>query len=297
MNTDGMHAWPVRLVAHAGEPAEQSYADSSLTGLAERCAGAASEWGTDKTASKVDPVLLFKDPDAHPMPLLLMTIDRYGEESFDWAPEVLRVTMIRDNIQVSGNAFTKIMAARTLALSPSPWRQWHVFHWVARALAGLPPNFSFLEQPEIGHLMVAADIMKLIDPSRPFGTEIDKFTAAALKDAGHVFAPEPLAFAQRELENPQLECGACHALFHDDNDEKCVTCGAAKLHPVPYAWAELRDKCEASFKLHKDLPIVRALDALPDDTVGNLVYQLLVQHDYCLNVRKHLLAQLRLFRR
>jgi hypothetical protein len=294
MDLDQMQQWMVTLGPSSYEPLEPiEYHESTTESLAERCAGAAAEWGSEKTAGVLEPALLYKDPDAHPLVLSLLVLDRYGGDSLDWSPEVLRVTMMRDNLQVSGVSFAKIMAVRVLLQSPSPWRQWHVFHWISRALAGLPPNFVYLEQPELGHLLVCADVMAIVDPKRQTAVEVDKFIAAALRHEGFVWAPESLSFAERQLEEPQLECGKCQALFTDDNDTHCVTCGATSLRRVPYAYAALRDECLRLWQPRRTMPLERAVEGLPDSPAGNLVYTLAVHWDYATRIRKQLLGQMR----
>lgn len=291
-----MRVWPERS-GDAPAPEQASiqpveYHEPTTAGLAERCATAAAEWGTDKVASVVDRSALYKDPDAHPLVLMLMVLDRYPE-CLEWDPEVLRATMFKDNLQVSGACWDKIKAVMVLLVSPSVWRQWHVFHWVARALGGKPPNFVYLEQPELGHLVVCADIMKIVDPSRKTAEEVDKYIAAAFKADGHVFIPPPLQFAQRELEDPQLECSSCGAMFRDDNDAKCVSCGAASLRKVPFDYAALRDQCAALWAPRQSLVIEQAVVGLPDGAPGSLVEVLLLHWDYARKVRQQLLAQLR----
>ena len=294
MDFSTMRSWPTQLGVALDPPDEPiAYHECDTASLADRCARAGAEWGTDKVASVQQPVLLYKDPDAHPLVLLLMVLDRYGPDSMDWDPEVLRVTMMRDSLQVSGTSWAKLMAARVLTASPSPWRQWHVHHWCARALGGHAPNFTYLEEPELGHLIVAADLMKIVDPTRAIGDEIAKFVAATLRHAGQVWAPESLAYAQFALEDPQLECGACQALFPDTGDQKCITCGAGGLRRVPYPYAALRDTCRALWAPRRELPLERAVDGLGEDAAGNLVYELLLHWDHAVRVRKQLLAQLR----
>lgn len=293
-----MRGWPERDGAtgstHEEGPArEAEYAELSVAHLAERCAHAVTEWGTEKIAAVSAPLVLWKEPAAHPLVLALLLLDRYGAESFEWDPEVLRATTLRDGLQISGSNWTKVLAVHTLLSSPSPWRQWEVFHWVARGLAGLPPNFSFLEEPELGHLMVCADVMAVCDPARRTTEEVDKYVAAALRHEGHVWAPESLSFAQRALEDPKLECAKCGAIFPDDNDAKCITCGASMLKQVPFAFAVLRDECAGLFTPRRTFALEHFVDGLPESPAGNLVYELGVQWSHALHVRKQLLAQLR----
>ncbi len=276
-----------------GPPAEliRSYYQPDVASFADRCARAGAEWGIDKAAA-VDVTQLFRTVDAHPLVLMLMVLDRYGPECLSWDPEVLRATLMRENVQVSAPNWTKILGVSVLLMSPSPWRQWQVFHWVARALAGLPPNFTYMEEPEIGHCFVVADVMAICDPERHTTTEVDKFVAAVLRHHGQVFAPESLAFATRELEDPQCECGHCGACFRDDNDVKCVTCTSTELRRVPYPFAALRDECRALWAPRRDLPLEQAVDGLPEVGAGAAVYEMLLQWAHAQTVRKQLLAQL-----
>jgi hypothetical protein len=288
-----MHAFPLSMGMSQEDAHSTEYMEVTTAGLAERCAEAAASWGTDKVASPLDPSVLYKDPEAHPLALTLMALDRYGPSIMDWDPEVLRATMLRDHMQVSGAAWTKLLAARVLLASPSPWRQWEAFHWVARGLAGLPPNFTYLEMPELGHLAAAADMMKICDPKRQTSPEVDRYVAATLQHEGFCWAPDPLSFAQRALEQPQLDCSKCGALFPDDHDVRCVSCGAPGLKSVPYPHAAVRDQCDQLWVSRKSLPLERAVDGLPHDGAGNLVHDWALQWAYTERVRSSLLAQLR----
>lgn len=295
----GVRAWPANAaapVAHQEQPAAhvQDYHDLTVDSVASRAASSISEWGdgaAEKTAASK--VSLWKDPDAHPVALILMLLDRYGPEYLEWDPEVLRVTLSRDASQISNTTWTKILAGRVVLNSPSPWRQWDVFAPVSRGLAGIQPNFVYLEEPDIGYLMAAVDTMKLIDPKRPTGIEVDKFVAAALKHDGNVMAPAPLDFATRELENPQLSCGKCGALHRDDNDQKCICCGSSALKKVPFEFEDLKAQCLKLWTPRIKMPLERAVDGLPQDAAGNLVYHLLVHWDYARRMRQLLLTQLR----
>jgi hypothetical protein len=237
---------------------------------------------------------IWRHRDAHPYVLLLLFLDRYGEESVYWLPDTAKLTLERDGTTISNSAFTKLMAARTLLATPSPWRQWEVFHWVTRGLAGLAPNFTYLEEPEIRHMFVGADLMKMVDPTRETSIEVDKYIAATFRNEGIHYAPEPLAFAQREIEQPQLHCTACDAIHRDDNDVRCVTCGSTHLKKLPYDFAASRDQTKTLWEARKNLPLLRAVDGLPDTGTGNAVYRLLVDWDYARHVRAQMVQQLRL---
>lgn len=251
----------------------------------------------EKEAAETEPVPtkdLWKHPDANAIVLMLMLIDKYGQECLFWHPESLKLTMQRDGLEVSNKSWNKIMAGRVILNSPSPWRQWEVMHWVCRALCGETPNFIYLEAPEIGHLVTGFEMMKIVDPKRATSTEVDKYIAATFKSEGIPYIPFPLDEAQRELEDRQLECGNCNALHRDDNDIKCITCGSSKLTKVPFEFASIRDLCAKEFAARSPLHLSQAVDDLPDNGVGNAVYRLLVEWDLAKTVRSQMRQQLRM---
>lgn len=285
----------------ASEPPPEA-PEVSTEALAAQAASCLREWGDlDKTAAAADitatPITLegiWRHYDAHPVALLLLCLDLYGTEFVEWLPDTVKLTLERDGRALSNANMTKLMATKTLLASPSPWRQWEVFHWVSRALAGHPPNFTYLEEPEIGHLVACANVMKILDPSRTTSVEVDKYVAAALRTEGIHFAPPPLDFAQRELAQRKLQCSRCDSRHRDDNDVKCISCGAPGPFTVIHEFKESHDRAAALWSEREAQPLERAVDGLPDDGVGNAVYRLLVAWDYARRARAQLLQQLRM---
>ena len=265
-------------------------------------AAAYAAWSTelpadfDKVAAAT-PILTLKNiwrhPDAHPLVLTLLLLDKYGPDYIEWAPEVLRTTLRRDGVELSNSAYTKILAARVVLNSPSPWRQWEVFHWVCFGLAGEPPNFHYAEEPILGVLVAGYDAMRVVDPKRSTGLDVDKYVAACFRHEGSPYIPPPLHFAQRELEERKLRCKNCGALCRDDNDVRCVTCTSPDLVQVPYEYADLRDGVAALWKQRATLPLSRALQGLPDTPEGSVTAQLLSQWDYAKRVRANLVQQMK----
>lgn len=251
----------------------------------------------EKEAAEMEPVPtkdLWKHPEANAIVLILMLLDKYGQEYLSWHPETLKLTMLRDGLEVSNKSWNKIMAGRVILNSPSPWRQWEVMHWVCRALCGETPNFVYLEEPELGHLVTGFEMMKIVDPKRATSTEVDKYIAAAFKAEGIPYIPFPLDEAQRELEDRKLECADCNALHRDDNDTKCITCGSTKLNKVPFEFEAIRDRCAELFEARSKMPLSEALNDLPDNGVGNAVYRLLVEWDLAKTVKSQMRQQLRM---
>jgi len=281
----------------------------SLEALTQRAVAASQAWSADlppglekvaalrEDGSSLPPPSrdnLWRHPHAHPAALCLLLLERYGNEMMEWDPKVLLTTLERDGIQISNANRTRVLAARVVLFSPSPWRQWEVFHWTCLGLAGLPPNFVYLETPEMGHLVAGWDFMQLVDPPRETSDEVDKFIAATFKNDGLPYIPPPLDFAQRELEDAQIKCEGCGAVHRNDNDVRCVTCGSTKLTKVPYEYAGLRDEVRGLWDRLRKLPLEQAVDRSPDSPAGNAVYRLLLHWDYASRARVRLAKQLRM---
>lgn len=271
------------LVARAVESVDSAEKISALSG----------DSSIDLTGGVPSMKDIWRHPNAHPIVLILLLLDKYGQEYLEWHPDVLRLTLERDGIALSNKVWNKILAGRVLLTSPSPWRQWEVFHWVCRALNGESPNFVYLEEPELGHLVSGYEIMKLVDPGRPTSTEVDKFVAAVFKHEGIPFAPAPLDFAQRELEEPKIECTHCEAVHRDDNDVKCVTCGEATLRKLPFEFEETKAECRDLWSARSRLPLSDAVENLPDTGAGSAVYRLLVEWDLSKMMKSQMIQQLR----
>lgn len=266
--------------------------DTSLPFLVKQAAAfVSSRYAMEKIAS--EQTNLWRDPEAHPLVLVMALLDLYGEESMEWDGEVLRVTLIRDGRQPISSVWAKIQAARVLLNSPSPWRRWEVFHWVALGLSGEAPNFIYLEGASLGHVGAAVDMMRMVDPTRETADEVDKYCAAVLKQDGFAWAPPPLDFAQDELEDRQLHCLDCTAIHRNDNDTHCVTCGGTRLELAPYEFAELRDEVAALFTKFVDQPLSAAEAGLPETAAGISAYALLEKWEYVEEIRLRLARQLK----
>ncbi len=292
----------------AAEPTKLAALDT--VSVVERIVAGVRSWGQDmppvvKTAELRDegeeaPAVtatnIWRHPHASPAVLTLLLLDRYGEEYVEWEPAVLRQTLERDDIKLSNNAWTKILAARCALGSPSPWKQWEVFHYVCLGLSGDSPNFIYMEEPELGHLLAGMEFMKMVDPEREPQEEIDKFVAAAFRHDGVLYIPGPLDFAQDELEERKLKCRRCGAVHRDDNDQRCVTCGSPQLDTLPYEYEAEKAETRRLFEARKSMPLLQAVEGLAEDGPGNAVYHLLVQWDYLNQVRTHTTQQLQMLR-
>jgi hypothetical protein len=223
----------------------------------------------------------------------LLVLERYGAAALEWDAEVLRTTLLRDNTQLSNAVWTKICAVRVLVMSPAPWRQWEVFHWVCKALAGEQPNFTYLEEPELAHIWAGIDALQLLDPKRVMSGEVDRFVAATARHAGLAWLPAPFEGALHFLDVKRLRCPKCDAIHSDDGDIRCITCGHDALEGIPNPFQELRDETARLWAQRSPFPLAQALEGLPETAAGNAAYKLLIAWEYSRSQRKLLLRQLR----
>lgn len=304
-----INQWPFRHDPSTGPSVVKTASappQNDLRGLVSRIGHAAQSWsvagGQSKTAAfgqetRTKPVTMrniWVHHDASPMALMLILLDRYGEDLFEWEPETLKLTIDRELREPSNSVWTKILAARTIIHSPSPWRQWEVFHWCALGLSGSSPNFHYMEEPEIGHLLAGMDFMNTVDPERETQEEVDKFIAVAFKQEGIVYLPELFSEAREQLEEPMLECQDCGNKFEDDLDLRCISCASTKLTKIPYEHADARDETKRLFEERKGLDLKTAVKTLPETASGNSAYHLLVHWDHLKTTRTHTVQQLRM---
>lgn len=258
---------------------------------------AAARFGTNDPLPEVTHKNIWRHPNAHPLVLMMLLLDRFGQDSLDWEPEALRLTLRKNDIQLSESVWQKILAARVILESPVPWRQWEQFHWVSMGLGGKTPSFVYLERPELGFIMSAVDQMKMIDKARPFAEDIDKFTAAVLRDMGVMYAPPPVQFAQEELDDRHIKCRHCGTHEKDDHDIKCIACGSKDLEHIAGEHEELAKKTKSMFEARKKFPLEHAVAGLGNSAADIATYRLLTHNEYRNQIRAQLLEQLRMLRR
>lgn len=291
-DTDYRH-WSIGISADSiSELDEKDSPD--LGGLVQRSVEALSEWGElgDKSAAATNISALWRDSSAHPLALITLVLDKYGQEALEWHPDVLKLTLDKDGVALANSAWTKILAVRVLMLATSPWKRWSTFHWVARGLAGLSPNFTYLEDPEIWHLGLAVDCMKAVEPKRAVGLDVHKYVAATFASNGIRYAIPPLQFAQRELDEPRIKCMTCGALHRDDNDVKCISCGASSLKRLAPEFEQLRDQTKVWFDAHKN-DTLDSLNPKLDSPVEQCGARLVLEHYQIRERRRALASQLR----
>lgn len=147
--------------------------------------------------------------DTHPMALFNHLGTRYGTEWLDWDLEVIQQTLADDlGRDPATSTMNKIAALKMLTNKPERvYSDWHVFEKVAVAFDGASPRLTLIEDLSPEQMAFAASVMRMAAPDpRPvdgwqFSTDMNKYCAARLFDAGLVLAPPELGFCDSELAN------------------------------------------------------------------------------------------------
>ena len=177
-------------------------------------------------ASEEPIIRFFSYHDAHPIALGMVILDRFGPKSMDWDHDALRKEIVDDfkATSVSDHNWQKIQAFRTILLVSSPWYEWEVFENVVQALNNNIPDPEVVQRCSVAQLMAGVDIINEVR-EEPFSEDVSRYIAACAIENGITYLPEPLAFAQEALSEPQYICKDCGNVEDDDHEDgRCDVC-------------------------------------------------------------------------
>jgi hypothetical protein len=135
---------------------------------------------------------IWRHPDAHPVVLDFMLLQKYGVDWMTWEPETLETLIPKDfNTQtLSDLNMAKIQACKTLHFVDSFWERWEVFVWCTMAFNGVFPDFGIMQVPTVAQCMVSIDIASRLRDDIQFSHEIDVFLGVVHKHDG-ILVPQP----------------------------------------------------------------------------------------------------------
>jgi hypothetical protein len=231
------------------------------------------KWGLDisklppAVAASDEPIVrFFSYHDAHPVALLMVLIEKFGVDWFEWDHDVLKDEILEEfnATSVSPHNWEKIQACRTLVLTVGHWKEWNIFEKIIQALNNNMPRFDIAQRCTVAQLMAGIDIVKQVRVEE-HEDEVARYIAACAIDEGVFYLPPPLDFAQEVLSQPMYRCKVCGNVDTDDLDGRCDFCVGRFSDDHPF-----------NFRVN---PIV------PDD-VGNDVEKFLLRGDPGLAQRK-----------
>lgn len=137
---------------------------------------------------------IFRHPDAHPVILDVLMLRKYGPDWLGWEPETIEHAIIQDfsTGNISDLNLGKINACKTLHLVDSFWQRWEVFNWCTMAFNGIFPDFSVMQVPTVGQMLVSVDVANRIREDSAWTDEVLGFMRSVYKHDG-MFVPVPPA--------------------------------------------------------------------------------------------------------
>ena len=138
---------------------------------------------------------VFQHPETHPLILDLVLLKKYGPEWLTWEPESLLIFIARDfGHPPSDASMSKIQAVKTLHVINTFWTDWTVFCWVAKALNGVPPDFTIMQVPTVAEAMFAVDVAERVREDVAYNQEINDYLENVHMWDGIFVPQEPLKF-------------------------------------------------------------------------------------------------------
>jgi hypothetical protein len=137
---------------------------------------------------------IWRHPDAHPLVLDMLLLQKYGPEWLTWEPETLQVG-IPDSFKtasVSDLNLSKVQALKVLHLVDSYWERWEVFLPCTMAFNNEFPDFDVMQVPTVAQVLVSCDIAGRIRDDTAWSSEMKAYIAVVYEHDG-IFLPLPPA--------------------------------------------------------------------------------------------------------
>ena len=135
---------------------------------------------------------IFRHPDAHPIVLDFLLLQKYEISWLEWDPEVLYLAIPRDfGSELSTANYQKINAIKSLHLVDAYWERWEVFLWCTMGLNGIAPNLNIMQVPTVAQVLVGMDIANRVRDDVEWTQEIRSFILAVYEHDGILFSIPP----------------------------------------------------------------------------------------------------------
>jgi hypothetical protein len=152
---------------------------------------------------------VFSHPEAHPVALDLVLLKNFDLEWLQWLPDTLFSEIEKTfTTSIAEVNRLKILASQTLHTIDAFWEEWELFEKVLWALNGQVPNVNIMQPPDLSILMSGVDMANGIR-QETYGEEVARYCAAVFLHENVFYAPDPLGFCQKYIEQPYYECRDC----------------------------------------------------------------------------------------
>lgn len=154
----------------------------------------ASSQKVAEVASNVTSKNILKHPDAHPIVLDLLFLQKYGPEWLGWEGETLQHLAPQDfGHPLSDLNLSKAQACKTLHMVDTYWQRWEVFLWCTMPFNSFFPDFNVMQVPTVAQCLVSIDVANRIRNDVDWSSEVLGFLEAVYQHDGiyKVIAPTP----------------------------------------------------------------------------------------------------------
>lgn len=151
---------------------------------------------------------LLRNPDAHPLALDLLLLQKYGADWLDWELESL-VHHVQEDFRTPSIAdinIEKLQACKALHLVDDFWTKWEVFLHCCAPFNGALADFQRMQVPDVAECMVAVDIANRIRQDVGWSSEVKTFLAAVHLHSGILCPQPPLEFVHVDTEGLAVDC-------------------------------------------------------------------------------------------
>lgn len=150
---------------------------------------------------------IWRHPDAHPVVLDYLLLQKYGVDWMNWEPETLetRVPQDFDTQTLSDLNLSKIQACKTLHFVDTFWERWEVFTWCAMPFNGAFPDFNVMQVPTVAQCAVAVDIARRLRTDVDYSLEVKTYLGVVHQHDGLLIPTEPLDFVKVDTNEVRMD--------------------------------------------------------------------------------------------
>lgn len=150
----------------------------------------------------------FRSPDAHPILLDLVLLNKYGTAWLEWEIETLVLHLQQDfrTQSVADVNIEKIQACKALHLVDDFWLRWEVFLPCCSAFNSTLADFHVMQIPAVAECMVAVDIANRIRDDVQWSGEIKTYLGVVHRHTSEFCPLPPLDFVSVDTEGLPVDC-------------------------------------------------------------------------------------------
>ena len=149
--------------------------------------------------------------------LLLILLDEFGTELFEWEPETVILEVVANyQVQLPDDNIDKIWTLITALTTNQFYVSFEMFNASCQALMGDGADFSVFTPADPEQLAWGVAEVMLLDPPQEgieFSQEVSRYVGLILEENGIMQKPKTLSFAEFPSKNPILDLDT---LFEDD---------------------------------------------------------------------------------